>query len=123
MPVKRNKAIVVLLLCATLAAGWASPSIGGALQGAAVMPFEGYVRAIKIDLCGLQPGRCEGSMVLANSGCAEMLLAIKPGMRIRRGEHVLTIDELGAGDYVRVQAMQEAGEILPHILTVEIVSP
>jgi hypothetical protein len=73
---KRGKAIVVMLFCAAFFMGWAPPSIGGAPQEAAVLPFEGHVKAIKIDLCGLEPGRGWSDRCLA---CSRALGFVAPG--------------------------------------------
>ena len=120
---KRSQAVTAVLLCTLCTVGWASLGVTGEPHEAAVMPFDGYVKAIKIDLCGLEPGQCEGAMVVAKQEGGEVSLGIRPGMRIIRGEHPLTIEELQAGDYVRVRATQVAGESLLRILTVEVVSP
>jgi hypothetical protein len=120
---KRSQVVTVVVLCTLCTAGWAALGVTGESREAAVMPFDGYVKAIKIDLCGLEPGQCEGAMVVANREGGEVFLGSTPGMRVIRGEHPLTIEELRAGAYVRGRAIQVAGEILPRILTVEVVSP
>jgi hypothetical protein len=71
------------------------------------MPYEGQITSIKIDNCGLQPGSCEGSVILAQArGAGESRLAIQPGTWLNRGEQIVTIDELGVGNYVKVEAVQ-----------------
>jgi hypothetical protein len=71
------------------------------------MPYEGQIRSIKIDECGLEPGSCEGSIILAQAGGArEVRLAVKPGTRLKRGDRFVTLDELGIGTYVKVKAVQ-----------------
>jgi hypothetical protein len=120
---KRSQAVTAVLLCTLFTVGWASLGVTGEPHEAAVMPFDGYVKAIKITLCGVEPGQCKGAMVLAKKEGGEVSIGITPGMRIIRGEHLLTIEELEAGDYVRVRAIQVAGEILLRILTVEVMSP
>src|SRR5829696_8058881 len=62
---KRSQAVTAVILCMLYTVGWASLGVTGKPHGAAVMPFDGYVKAIKIDLCGLEPGQCEGAMVVA----------------------------------------------------------
>jgi len=112
---KRIRAVGVVLLCATLLVGLGSLGIAGEGSKAAVMPFEGQVKSVKVDTCGMQPGMCEGSIVLAKKGGGEVSLGIKAGTWIKRGDNLVTIGELGVGNYVKVQAMQLAGETTPRI--------
>jgi hypothetical protein len=42
-------------------------------------------------------------------------LAIKPGTWLKRGDQLVTIDELGVGNYVKVEAVQIPGEPLQRI--------
>jgi hypothetical protein len=42
-------------------------------------------------------------------------LAIKPGTWLKRGDQLITIDELGIGNYVRVEAVQLPGQQLQQI--------
>jgi hypothetical protein len=113
---KRSRIAGIFLLCTALALGLASLAIAGAASRAAVQPYEGQIRSIKIDKCGLQPGSCEGSVILARAGGAgEVNLAIKPGTWLKRGDQLVTIDELGVGNYVKVEAVQIAGEPLQRI--------
>src|SRR5918996_3276599 len=99
---KRLKAMMVLLLCMALLVGPASLATAGAASSAKVMPYEGQIKSIKVDKCGLQPGSCEGSIVLARAGGGgEVTLAIKPGTWMKRGDGFVTIDELGVGNYVK----------------------
>jgi hypothetical protein len=80
------------------------------------MPYEGQIRSVKIDKCGLQPGTCEGSVILAQLGNkGEVTLAIKPGTWLKRGENLVTIDELGVGNHVKVEAVQIPGQPLQQI--------
>jgi len=90
--------------------------MAGAASTAKVMPYEGQIKAIKVDKCGLQPGSCEGSIILARAGGAgEVTLAIKPGTWLKRGDQFVTIDELGVGNYVKVEAIQIPGIELQQI--------
>jgi hypothetical protein len=83
---------------------------GAASQQRAILSYEGQIRSVKIDKCGLQPGSCEGSLVLATQERGEVALAVKPGTWIKRGTNLVTIDELGVGNYVKVQAVEIPGE-------------
>jgi hypothetical protein len=99
-----KRGLTVLGLGAMLAVGMGSWGVAGAASQAPLQSYTGQVREIKIDQCGLQPGTCEGSMVLEQSGGQEVALAIQPGTRIQRGDQLVHLDELGIGNYVRAQA-------------------
>jgi hypothetical protein len=71
---------------------------------AAIQPYTGQVQSIKIDHCDLQPGTCEGTMVLAQARGREVTLAIPAGTAIQRGGERVHLEELGIGNYVMVQA-------------------
>jgi hypothetical protein len=104
------------LLCTALSGGLVALALAGAPSTAPVQPYEGQIRSIKIDKCGLQPGTCEGSIILARAGGGtEVTLAIKPGTWLKRGDHFVTIDELGVGNYVKVEAIQIPGQALQQI--------
>ena len=102
---KRNNAVVVLLLCTALAASIASLGVPGEQRQLSVKEYEGQIKSVRIDKCGLQPGTCEGSIVLAQKGGAEVVLAILPGTWIQRGGQLVTIDELGVGNHLKARAM------------------
>jgi hypothetical protein len=90
--------------------------MAGAASKAAVQPYAGQIKSIKVDKCGLQPGSCEGSVILATAGGGgEVTLAIKPGTWLKRGDQFVTIDELGVGNYVKVEAVQIPGQQLQQI--------
>ena len=100
------------------ALAWAvvSLAIAGMASKATVQPYEGQIKSIKVDKCGLQPGSCEGSVVLARAGGGgEVTLALKPGSWIRRGTQLVTIEELGVGNHVKVEAVQLPGQELQQI--------
>jgi hypothetical protein len=85
--------------------------MAGASAKATVKPYEGQIKSVKVDKCGLQPGSCEGSVILAKKGGGEeVTLVIKPGTWLKRGDQLVTIDELGIGNYVMVEAVQLPGE-------------
>jgi hypothetical protein len=90
--------------------------LAGTASKVPVQPYEGQIRSIKIDKCGLQPGSCEGSIVMARAGDAgEVTLAIRPGTWLKRGDRFVTIDELGVGNYVKAEAVQLPGIQLQQI--------
>ncbi len=113
---KRLRVAGVLLLCTALSFGVGSLAMAGTAAKAVAQPYEGQIRSIRIDKCGLQPGSCEGSVILAQAaGKGEVTLAIKPGTWLKRGDQFVTIDELGVGNYVRVEAVQLPGQELQQI--------
>jgi hypothetical protein len=68
-------------------------------------PYTGQVREVNIDQCGLEPGTCEGSLVLAQARGQEVAVAIPAGTTIQRGNERVHLEELGVGNYVMVQAV------------------
>jgi hypothetical protein len=105
----RINAVVMLLLGAALAMGLVSLGVAGEQRQTPVKQYEGQVKSIKIDKCGLQPGTCEGSIVLAQKGGGEVALVIRPGTWIQRGDQLVLIDELGVGNYLKARAAQLPG--------------
>jgi hypothetical protein len=90
--------------------------MAGAGPAVKAQPYEGQIKSIKVDKCGLQPGSCEGSIILAKVGSGEeVTLAIKPGTWLKRGDQLVTIDELGIGNHVKVEAVQLPGQQLQQI--------
>jgi hypothetical protein len=56
------------------------------------------------------------SVILDRAGGAgDVVLAIKPGTWLKRGDQFVTIDELGVGNYVKVEAIQIPGQELQQI--------
>jgi hypothetical protein len=106
---KGIKVAVGLLLGMALVGGMVSLPWAGEQRQTPVKAYEGQVRSIRIDKCGLQPGTCEGSIVLAQKGGEDVALAIKPGTWIQRGTELVLIDELGVGNYVKARAIRQPG--------------
>ena len=79
------------LLGAVLLVGWGALGRAGERQATPVHQYTGQVRSIKIDRCGLQPGTCEGSIVLKLQGGQEVALAILPGTWIQRGDQLFRL--------------------------------
>jgi hypothetical protein len=71
--------------------------------------YWGQVQSITIDRCGQRPGLCEGTMVLTPRRGREVILAIRPGMWIKRGDRLVLLEELRVGDQIHVQAFEVAG--------------
>jgi hypothetical protein len=113
---KAIRTTVIWLLAAALSVALVASVRAGATYSTKVIPYEGQIRSIKIDECGLQPGSCEGSVILAQAGGArEVRLAIKPETWLKRGDQFVTIDELGVGNYVKVEAVQIPDQQLQQI--------
>jgi hypothetical protein len=117
---KQLRMVGILLLCAGLSWALVSLAMAGAASTAAVQPYEGQIKSVKVDKCGLQPGSCEGSVILAQAGGkGEVTLAIKPGTWLKRGNQFVTIDELGIGNHVKVEAVRLPGEQVDRITLLE----
>jgi hypothetical protein len=117
---KQFRMVGILLLCAGLSWVLVSLAMAGAASKATVQPYEGQIKSVKIDKCGLQPGSCEGSVILARAGGGgEVTLAIKPGTWLKRGDQLVTIDELGVGNYVKVETVRLPGEQVDRITILE----
>ena len=100
--VKRGLAVLGLGALLTVNVGvW---GMAGAAAQAPVRPYTGQVREIKIHQCGLEPGACEGSLVLAQAGRQQVALAIPSGTLIQRGDQLVHLADVGVGNYVTVQA-------------------
>lgn len=105
MPRKRAiRGLTVLGLGALLTVSVGVCGMAGAAAQAPVRPYTGQVREIKIDQCGLEPGTCAGSLVLAQTGGQKVALAISAGTAIQRGEQCVHLEEVGVGNYITVQA-------------------
>jgi hypothetical protein len=91
-------------LAALLTVGVGTWGVANAAPQAQAQSYTGQVREIKIDHCGLEPGTCAGSLVLAQARGQAVDLAIPAGATIRRGDHRVHLEELGVGNYVTVQA-------------------
>jgi hypothetical protein len=90
--------------------------IGGVVRGEAeerdwslLKQYWGQVKSIKVDKCGQRPGLCEGAIVLTQRQGSEVILSIRPGMWIKRGDRLVLIEEPRAGDDIHVQALEIAG--------------
>jgi hypothetical protein len=91
-------------LAALLTVGMGSWGVASAAPQPPAQSFTGQVREIKIDECGLEPGTCAGSLVLAQARGQEVDLAVPAGTTIQRGDQRVHLEELGIGNYVMVQA-------------------
>jgi hypothetical protein len=92
-------------LAALLTVGVGAWGVASAASPAHAQAYTGQVREIKIDQCGLEPGTCAGSLVLAQARGQAVDLAIPAGTTIQRGTQRVHLEELGVGNYVMVQAV------------------
>jgi hypothetical protein len=99
-----QRLLVSLGLGALLIVGMGSWKSANAASQQPVQSFTGQVREVKIDQCGLEPGTCSGSLVLAQAHGQEVDLAIPAGTPIQRGDQRVHLEELGVGNYVMVEA-------------------
>jgi hypothetical protein len=101
---------------AVLLLAWIALALGGVAQGAAgeqgwsrLQQYWGQVQSISVDKCGQRPGLCEGMIVLTLRHGSKVILSIRPGMWIKRGDHLVLLEELRAGDEIHVQAYEIGG--------------
>ena len=113
----RMRGTWVVGLTVLLALGIVRSGLAG--QGYTTSIYEGEIKSIKVDKCGLQPGLCEGSIILAQKGGQETPLNIRVGTWMKRGDRLLTIDELQVGERVKVQTFRLPGDANPRAAIVE----
>jgi hypothetical protein len=101
---RMKRGLTVLGLGAMLMAGAGAWGVSNAAPQAQAQSYAGQIREIKIDQCGLEPGTCAGSLVLAQARGDQVDLAIPAGTTIQRGNQRVHLEELGVGNYVMVQA-------------------
>ena len=76
---------------------------------------EGRIASITIDRCGVEPGQCIGSIVLAEQSIGEVALGIRPGTWIKHGDRFIFIEDLRVGNYVRLQTVHIPGDRLQQV--------
>ena len=91
-------------LAALLMVGVGTWGVANAAPQGQAQSFTGQVREVKIYQCGLEPGTCAGSLVLAQARGQQIDLAIPAGTTLQRGNQRVHLEELGVGNYVMVQA-------------------
>ena len=111
------KVLTGVLACITLIA----LTSGGALAET----LAGTIKSVKVEYCGIAPGDCVGSVVLAKADGAESTVQIDSGSRLFRKNHegkagdpgyrytlgALMITQLRAGDKIKVDAHPRKGEL------------
>jgi hypothetical protein len=100
---------VLFLAGMMLAMGGVGRGEAGEQRWGQLQQYWGQIKAIKIDKCGQRPGLCEGTIVLTPRHQGKVILAIRPGMWIKRGDRLVLLDELQVGDEIHVQAFEMAG--------------
>jgi hypothetical protein len=112
-----------LVACLLITGMLVSVVAGWAREGYTTAIYEGQIKSVKIDKCGLQPGLCEGSIVLAQKGGGEATLEVRVGTWMKRGDALLTIDELQVGDRVKAQTFRLSAQAPPRVAILEFTGP
>jgi hypothetical protein len=104
------KAMVLLMAWLSLTIGVAS--IGSPAEPKTVLlkQYWGEIISVRIDKCGKRPGLCAGMIILAPRDGGSVTLAIRPGTWIKRGDHLVLLEELKVGNNIHVQAIEIAEE-------------
>jgi hypothetical protein len=94
---------------------WTVLALSSVAQGAAVergwsrlQQYWGQLQSIRVDKCGQRPGLCEGTIVPTLRHGSKVTLSIRPGMWIKRGDHLVFLEEVRTGDEIHVQAFEVA---------------
>jgi hypothetical protein len=116
---RRGTLALLLTLVSGLSVVW--PSLAG--QGYTTSVYEGRIKSIKVDKCGLQPGLCEGSILLVSKEGDDTPVDVRVGTWIKRGGNFLTIEDLKVGDRVKAQTFRLPGEANPRAAILEFTSP
>jgi hypothetical protein len=101
---RMKQGLTVLGLGTMLVLGVGAWGVASAASQAQAQVYAGQVREITIDHCGLEPGTCAGSLVLAQARGHQVALSMPAGTTIQRGNQRVLLEELGVGNYVMVQA-------------------
>jgi hypothetical protein len=113
----------ILMMCAVsllLTIGMIALGDAGQQRKALLKQYWGHVKSLKIDRCGYRPGQCEGSIVLAERQGTDVVLSIRPGTWIKRGDRLVLLDELAVGHEIHVQAVELAGDGSLRATTVDV---
>jgi hypothetical protein len=112
---KTSKALAMFLICALVTASAVSVGVAGDGPKLKAHPYEGQIKSIRVDRCGIEPGQCIGAIILAQKGGGEVELGIRPGTWIKRGDNLVYIEDLAVGNYVKVEAVAMPGDRLQQI--------
>ena len=94
----------------TFIVGVTALDTAGEQRSAQLKQYWGRITAVRVDRCGKRPGLCEGVIMLTQREAELVRLAIRPGTWIKRGDHLVLLDELSMGDEIHVQAIEIASE-------------
>jgi hypothetical protein len=114
-----SKAVLVFLSWVIITVVAMSPALAGAGPKLPVKHYEGQIKAIKIERCGIEPGQCTGSIVLAQKAGGEVTLGIRPGTWLKRGALFVFIEDLSVGNYVTAEAVAIPGDQLQQITVLD----
>jgi hypothetical protein len=106
--VRSFTAVGLLVVWIMFTLGLMALSTAGEQRSAQLKQYWGRITAVRVDRCGKRPGLCEGVIMLAQREAELVRLAIRPGTWIKRGDHLVLLDELSVGDEIHVQAMEFA---------------
>ena len=112
-----------LLPWLTLVLGLSVVWLAQAGQGYTTTIYEGQIKAVKIVKCGMQPGLCEGSIILARQGGEDTQVDVRIGTWITRGGNFLTIEDLNIGDQVKAQTFRLPGDTNPRVAILDFTRP
>jgi hypothetical protein len=108
---RMKRGLTILGLGAILMTGAGTWGLAAAAQPAPAQTYRGQVREINIDECGLEPGTCTGSLVLAQARGQEVTLSIPAGTTMQRGNERVHLEQLGIGNYIMVQAVRQPSDL------------
>jgi hypothetical protein len=115
-----RKAVALLMAWIALTIGLASLGTAGEPRTALLKQYWGKIISVRVDKCGKQPGLCEGMIILAQRDGGPLALAIRPGTWIKRGDHLVLLEELSVGDNIHVQAIEIAEEGAMRATTIDV---
>ena len=114
------RAVVLLMAWIALSIGVAFIGIAGEAKTALIKQYWGKIASVRIDKCGKRPGLCEGMIILASRDGKPVALAIRPGTWIKRGDHLVLIEELSVGNDIHVQAIEIVEEGAMRATTIDV---
>ena len=114
------RAVVLLMAWIALSIGVAFIGIAGEPKTALIKQYWGKITSVRIDKCGKRPGLCEGMIILASRDGEPVALAIRPGTWIKRGDHLVLIEELSVGNDIHVQAIEIVEEGAMRATTIDV---
>ena len=92
----------------------------GEPKTALIKQYWGKITAVRVDKCGKRPGLCAGMIILVQRDGGPVTLAIRPGTWIKRGDHLVLLEELSVGNDVHVQAIEIVEEGVMRATTIDV---